>query len=101
MRAPLLTACALAAAGAALLLTRRSARAERRSLVLERDLPELDLPRGAELTIVPEAPIRLGDLVALKDDDGDVVLARYRDDLIANVEGLVCVRRAPALGAAG
>lgn len=100
MRPPLLATCALVAAGAALLLARRAPAPERRSLVLERDLPELGLPRGAELTIVPEAPIRIGDLVALKAPRDEVVLARYRDELIANIDGLVCVRTAPALGAA-
>lgn len=57
--------------------------------VLDRDLPSLGLRRGEQLAVLPDAPIRLGEVVALKGMPGRLVLARYHDELMHCVAGLV------------
>lgn len=62
------------------------------SFTLRFDIPEWGLRRGERLWIDADALIRLGDFVALKAAPGDVVLARYCDELMGSVAGLI-VRR--------
>lgn len=70
--------------------TARSAPADASGLfILKRDLPSLGLRRGEHLAVLPDAPIRLGDVVALKSEPGRLVLARFHDELMHCVEGLV------------
>lgn len=57
--------------------------------VLAKDAPALDLRRGELLRVEPEAPIRLGDVVALKSAEPELVLTRFHDELMHCVAGLV------------
>ena len=61
----------------------------RRTFTLRVDVPSLGLRRGQPFEICPDAPIHLGDVVALANDGGGIVLARYRDDFIGCTAGLV------------
>lgn len=67
-----------------------------RRFKLTKDAPSLDLRRGELLRVEPEALIFVGDVVALKTDEPQVVLTRFRDELMHCVEGLV-VREMEAL----
>lgn len=66
---------------------------------VEHDVPWLDLRRGEQCRIEPEALIRIGDVVALYSDQGEVTLTRFHDELMGCVAGLV-VRETPQLSAA-
>jgi hypothetical protein len=61
----------------------------RRTFTLRVDVPAFGLCRGQPFEICPDAPIHLDDVVALKSEGGGIVLARYRDDFIGCVAGLV------------
>jgi hypothetical protein len=61
----------------------------RRTFTLRVDVPAFGLRRGQPFEIYPDAPIYLNDVVALRSDGGGIVLARYRDDFIGCVAGLV------------
>lgn len=60
-----------------------------RRFVLAKDVPSLDLHRGELLRVEPDALIRVGDIVALKTEEPEVVLARFHDELMHCVAGLV------------
>jgi hypothetical protein len=60
-----------------------------RRFVLARDVPSLELRRGEVLRVEPEALIHVGDVVALRSDEPEVVLARFHDELMHCVAGLV------------
>jgi hypothetical protein len=64
-------------------------RALPRRFVLAEDAPSLDLRRGELLRVEPEALIRVGDVVALRTEDAEVVLTRFHDELMHCVAGLV------------
>lgn len=66
--------------------------------VLSKDVPSLQLRRGELLRVEPEALIYVGDIVALKSEQQEVVLTRYHDELMHCVSGLV-VREARAMSA--
>ena len=55
--------------------------------VLEFDIPAWGFSKGEQVRIFPNAPIYLGDIVALKSEEG-LKLARYRDEYMGSVEGL-------------
>jgi hypothetical protein len=61
--------------------------------VLTNDVPSLDLRRGEQLRVEPNALIRLGDVVALKNEQHEVVLTRFHDELMHCVAGLVIRER--------
>ncbi|MEX2543310.1 MAG: hypothetical protein WD314_16010 [Trueperaceae bacterium] len=69
-----------------------------RRFKLSNDAPSLNLRRGELLRVEPEALIFVGDVVALKTDEPEVVLTRFHDELMHCVEGLV-VREPAALPA--
>lgn len=60
-----------------------------RRFVLAQDVPSLDLRRGERLRVEPNALIYVGDVVAIKSDEPEVVLARYHDELMHCIDGLV------------
>lgn len=60
-----------------------------RRFVLARDVPSLELRRGERLCVDPDALIHVGDVVALKSEEPEVVLARFHDELMHCVDGLV------------
>ena len=60
-----------------------------RRFVLAKDVPSLELRRGERLRVEPDALIYVGDVVALKSDEPEVVLARFHDELMHCVDGLV------------
>ena len=74
---------------AAPLKSNDSPRLAPRRFILARDVPSLDLRRGEQLRVDPEALIYVGDVVALKTDEPEVVLARFHDELMHCVDGLV------------
>ena len=55
---------------------------------LEFDIPAWGFRRGEQVRIFPNAPIYLGDIVALKSESGELKLARYRDEYMGTVAGL-------------
>ncbi len=55
--------------------------------VLEFDIPAWGFCKGERVRIFPNAPIYLGDIVALRSESG-LQLARYRDEYIGSVIGL-------------
>jgi hypothetical protein len=61
----------------------------RRTFTLRVDIPAFGLRQGERFEVCPDAPIYLGDVVALDGDGGGIVLARYRDDLMGCVAGRV------------
>lgn len=69
-----------------------------RRFKLTDDAPSLNLRRGELLRVEPEALIFVGDVVALKTEEPEVVLTRFHDELMHCVEGLV-VREPEALPA--
>ncbi|HEX7003494.1 MAG TPA: hypothetical protein VF168_04860 [Trueperaceae bacterium] len=69
--------------------TNRAPRLAPRRFILAKDVPSLDLRRGERLLVDPDALIYVGDVVALKSDEPEVVLARFHDELMHCVDGLV------------
>ena len=63
--------------------------ADRYRITLGHDMKPFGLYKGDLLTIYPDALIYLGDLVALKSGGGELTLARYRDEYMDRVFGLV------------
>ena len=55
--------------------------------VLEFDIPAWGFRKGEQVRIFPNAPIYLGDIVALRSERG-LELARYRDEYMGSVAGL-------------
>lgn len=53
------------------------------------DVPGLGLARGRSYRIDPEALIYLGDPVAVRGEDGDVLVTRYEDEWMGAVIGRV------------
>lgn len=59
------------------------------TFTLRDDVPEFGLRRGERFVVCPDDLIYLGDVVALKNAGGGVVLARYHDEFIGCVAGLI------------
>ena len=55
--------------------------------VLEFDIPAWGFCKGERVRVFPNAPIYLGDVVALKSGE-ELRLARYRDEYMGVVAGL-------------
>ena len=55
--------------------------------MLEFDIPAWGFCKGERVRVFPNAPIYLGDVVALRSDEG-LKLARYRDEYMGSVAGL-------------
>lgn len=63
-------------------------RREEGAWVLEFDIPAWGFRKGEQVRVFPNAPIYLDDIVALKHGDGELKLARYRDEYMGVVAGL-------------
>ena len=57
------------------------------ALVLEFDIPAWGFRKGERVRVFSDVPIYLGDIVALRSDEG-LKLARYRDEYMGSVAGL-------------
>lgn len=55
--------------------------------MLEFDIPAWGFHKGEQVRVFPNAPIYLGDIVALRSEHG-LKLARYRDEYMGSVAGL-------------
>ena len=73
--------------------SRREVAPEPRRFVLEQDVPSLGFRQGDLLRVEPHALIYIGDIVSLYSNGPEVVLARYHDELMHCVEGLVVRER--------
>ena len=63
-------------------------RREEGAWVLEFDIPAWGFRKGEQVRVFPNAPIYLDDIVALKHENGELKLARYRDEYMGVVAGL-------------
>lgn len=59
----------------------------RNAWALEFDIPAWGFRKGEQVRVFPDAPVYLGDIVALRSDEG-LKLARYRDEYMGLVVGL-------------
>jgi hypothetical protein len=58
------------------------------NLLLDHDVPGLGLHKGQFLKVYPEAPIYLGDVVAVRTESDTLSVAYYQDELMGCVAGL-------------